>query len=395
MANGGPTLPDPFLAFVIWDGTKSSESGVSRNSHRTIWRQVTTQTSGENIGVSAAMVVARRRPLGVAEEVEPHRCEHVDLHRFRAALLPPVRVIRPPPLACHDCPMLTQLSDQIADVVNRAASSVVQVQGHRAPASGIIYQPDLVLTTARAVGREERPRVQRSDGQTFDADIAGWDPATRLVLLKVPALAGSPLSPGAQPRVGHIAIAIARSWSNSVTATVGLISVIGGPLATGRHRQIDQVFRTSAPMHDGFAGGAVLDANASLLGIATAASIRGLSVVIPASIAWTIAAELVNRGTLKRGYLGISTHPVNVTPQQRSAGAGEESLLVVNVKDRTPASQAALLVGDLLLSLDGHPLTTTDDLFDLLVGERVGRPVTLRLLRGDAPLDVTVTIAER
>jgi S1-C subfamily serine protease len=118
-------------------------------------------------------------------------------------------------------------------------------------------------------------------------------------------------------------------------------------------------------------------------------------VVIPASIAWTTATELLKRGTLKRGYLGISTQPVNVTLQQRGAGAGEEALLVVNVKDSTPASQAGLLVGDLLLSLDGHPLTTTDDLFDLLVGERVGRAVTLRLLRGGAPLDVTVTIAER
>ena len=291
--------------------------------------------------------------------------------------------------------MLTQLSDQIADVVNRAAASVVQVQGHRPPASGVIYDSDLVLTTARAVGREEHPRVQRSDGQTFAADIAGWDPATRLLLLRAPDLGGSPLSPGAQPRVGHIAIAIARSWSNSVTATVGLISVIGGPLATGRHRHIDQVYRTSAPMHEGFAGGAVLDGNGGLLGMATAASIRGLGVVIPASIAWTTATELLKRGTLKRGYLGISTQPVNVTLQQRGAGAAEEALLVVNVKDSTPASQAGLLVGDLLLSLDGHPLTTTDDLFDLLVGERIGRAVTLRLLRGGAPLDVTVTIAER
>jgi S1-C subfamily serine protease len=291
--------------------------------------------------------------------------------------------------------MLTQLSDEIASVVNGAAASVIQVQGHRSPASGVIYDADLVLTTARAVGREEHPRVQRSDGQSFDAEIAGWDPATRLLLLKAPKLGGSPLSPGAQPRVGHIAIAIARSWSNSVTATMGFISVIGGPLATGRHRQIDQVFRMSAPMHEGFAGGAVLDGNGGLLGIATATSIRGLGVVIPASIAWTAATELVRGGRLKRGYLGISAQPVSVTAQQKSAGAGDVALLILNVKEGTPASQAGLLVGDLLLSLDGHPVTATDDLFDLLVGERVGRPLTLQVLRGNAPLNVTVTIAER
>lgn len=291
--------------------------------------------------------------------------------------------------------MLTQFSNQIADVVDRGAPSVVQVQGHRSPASGLAYAADLVLTTARALGREEHPRVRRADGQTLDAEVAGWDQATRLVLLKVPQLNAQALSPGAAPRVGHISVALARSWSNAITVTAGLISVIGGPLATGRHRQIDQVFRTSAPMHEGFAGGVVLNTEGGLIGVATAASIRGLAVVIPASIAWTTAAELQRRGTLKRGYLGISAQPASVTPEQRDAGGAEAGLLVVAVKDGTPAAQAALLVGDVLLSLDGHALTTTDDLFDLLLGERVGRPVTLRVLRGGAPLDVSVTIGER
>jgi len=82
-------------------------------------------------------------------------------------------------------------------------------------------------------------------------------------------------------RVGHLALAVARSWSNVVTASAGIVSVIGGPLPTGRRRAIDQVIRTTAPMHDGFAGGAFLDTSGGLIGIATAAAIRGLGVVIP------------------------------------------------------------------------------------------------------------------
>ena len=199
--------------------------------------------------------------------------------------------------------MLTQLSDQIADVADRAAASVVQVQGHRPPASGVIYEADLVLTTARAVGREEHPRVQRSDGQTFDADIAGWDPATRLVLLKVPKLSGAPLSPGAPPRVGHIAIA-----SHAHGAMPSRPRWDSFRSLAAHWRPGDIVNRSGVPhvsaMHEGFAGGAVLGGNGGLLGIATAASIRGLGVVIPASIAWTTATELLKRGTLKRGYLG-------------------------------------------------------------------------------------------
>jgi S1-C subfamily serine protease len=291
--------------------------------------------------------------------------------------------------------MLNDMSNQIAAVVKGAAASVVQVQGQRAPASGLVYAQDHVITTARSVGREEHPRVRGADGETLAAEVTGWDSATRLVLLKVSGLAAPALALAPAPRVGHLAIAVARSWSNSITATAGLVSVIGGPLATGRHRQIDQVYRTSAPMHEGFAGGAVLGADGGLLGVATAASIRGLGVVIPASIAWTTAAELLRRGTVKRGYLGISAQSASVTPQQRTAAGVDTALLIVRVMDDTPAAHAGLLVGDLLLSIEGHPLAGPDDLFDLLAGDRVGRSVTLRLLRGGAAVDVAVTVGER
>ena len=291
--------------------------------------------------------------------------------------------------------MLMQLSTQIADIVDAAAPSVVQVQGRGRPASGLVYATDLVLTTARALGREEHPHVRRADGQSFEAELAGWDPATRLALLKVPGLDAKPIAPSGTARVGNIAVAIARSWSNAVTATAGLVSVIGGPLPTGRRRAIEQVIRTSAPMHDGFAGGAFLGADGGLLGIATAASIRGLGVVIPAGIAWTSAGELLKRGTLKRGYLGIAAQPVSVPEKQRASAGVSEALLVVSVKDGTPAADAGLLVGDLLLALDGHALSSPDDLFDLLAGERVGRAVTLRVLRGGTPAEVSATIGER
>jgi S1-C subfamily serine protease len=292
--------------------------------------------------------------------------------------------------------MLTEFSNQIADVVEAAAGSVVQVQGSNGgPASGLVYAADVVITTARAAGGDERPRVRRADGDVMDAELVGIDPATRVALLKVPGLNGRPLTPGTPPRVGHFAVAIARSWSNGVTATAGLVSIIGGPLSTGHRRTIERVIRTSAPMHDGFAGGAFVGATGELFGMTTAASIRGLGVVIPASIAWTAAAELLRRGGLKRGYLGIAAQPVRVPSQQREAAGAGEALLIVDVKDGTPAAEAGLLVGDLLLALDGQALSSPDDILDLLIGERVGRPVTLRVLRGGVPADVAVTVKER
>jgi S1-C subfamily serine protease len=291
--------------------------------------------------------------------------------------------------------MLTTISNEIADLVAGAAPSVVQVQGQRRPATGLVYGADHVLTTASAVGRDEHPRVRRADGEVLGAELAGWDPTTRLVLLRVSGLGAPPLVPAQMPRVGQLAVAIARSWSNAVTATTGLVSVIGGPLQVSRRHAIEQVIRTSAPMHEGFAGGAFLGADGGLLGVATAASIRGLGVIIPAGIAWAAASDLQQRGTLKRGYIGIAAQAVSVPQKQRAAAGTETALIVLAVKDGSPAAEAGLLVGDLLLSVDGRNLTSPDDLLDLLVGDRIGRAVSLRVLRGGVPADVNVIVSER
>jgi S1-C subfamily serine protease len=262
--------------------------------------------------------------------------------------------------------------------------------------SGLAYTQDIVVTMAQALGREDGLRVRRHDGQEFEAELAGWDPATSLAVLRVAGLdAPTPAPAATAARVGHLALAIARSWSNNVTASAGIVSVIGGPLPTGRRRTIDQVIRTTAPMHDGFAGGAFVDTDGALIGIATGAAIRGLGVIIPAPIAWKTIAAVLEHGGLKRGYLGIAGQPVALPDAQRNATGRDEALLVVAVTGGGPAAQAGLLVGDVLLELDGQPVEAPEDLLDLLTGDRIGRTVTLKVLRGAEPRDITVTIGER
>src|SRR4051812_12743562 len=181
--------------------------------------------------------------------------------------------------------LLTSLAGEMADAVAAAAPGVVQVHGRRRPASGVVYADNVVVTTARALGREDGLRVRRHDGQAFDAELAGWDPATGLAIVRADGLSVKPAAVSDRPvRVGQVAVALARSWSNAVTASAGIVAVIGGPLATGRRRAIEEVIRTTAPMHDGFSGGAFLDTEHGLTGITTAAAIRGLGVVIPARI---------------------------------------------------------------------------------------------------------------
>jgi S1-C subfamily serine protease len=171
--------------------------------------------------------------------------------------------------------------------------------------------------------------------------------------------------------------------------------VIGGPLPTGRRRAIDEVIRTTAPMHDGFAGGAFLDTEGGLVGIATAAAIRGLGVVIPAAIAWKTAATVLEHGSLKRGYLGLAGQPVALADGQSGAGGREHGLLIVGVTSASPAAAAGLLVGDVLLEFDGHAVESPEQLLDLLLGDRVGQKVTLEVLRGGASVELTVAVGER
>lgn len=286
--------------------------------------------------------------------------------------------------------MLTQFSNDLADAVAAAAPSVVQVHGRRRPASGLVYADGTVVTTMRAVGREDGLRVRTHDGETLEATLAGWDPASSLAVLKVPGLTAAALTPSTTTvRVGHVAVAVARSWSNAVTASAGIVAVIGGPLRTGRRRAIDQVLRTTAPMHDGFSGGAFLDAGGALIGMTTAASIRGFGVVIPAGIVWKTAAHVLEHGGSARGYLGIVGQPVRLPDQDTGA------LLVANVAPDGPAAKAHILIGDIVLALDGTPIASPEDLLDLLTGSRVGHTAVLKLLRGGSPTEVTVTIGSR
>jgi serine protease DegQ len=292
--------------------------------------------------------------------------------------------------------LLTTFSNQLADAVAAASPSVVQVQGRRRPASGLVYADNVVLTTVRALGRDDGLHVRAGDGRTLDAELAGFDPTTGLAVLRVAGLDIKPiaLSP-ATPRVGHIALAVARSWSNIVTASAGILSVIGGPLPTGRRQSIDQVYRTTAPMHDGFSGGAFIDTSGGLIGVSTAAAIRGLGVVIPAAIAWKTAATLVEHGSLKRGYLGLAGQRVSLPESQQAGHGRDEALLVVGVTSDGPAAAAGVLVGDVLLELDDHPTSSPEQLLAQLFGTGVGRQVPVKLLRGGKIVDLTVTIGER
>jgi serine protease Do len=291
---------------------------------------------------------------------------------------------------------LAAFSNELAERTTAAARSVVQVIGARRPASGVVHGPDTIITTARAIGREDGLRVKLPDDTVIDADLAGWDPATGLAVLRArsPLDLPPPSIAEKEAGTGEIVLAIARSWSNAVTASAGIVAVVGGPLRTGRRRQIPRVLRITARMHEGFAGGAVLDAAGGLTGIATAAVIRGFGVAIPATIAWASASQVLTTGTPRRGFVGLAVQAVELPASQRPDGH-ERALLVVGVTASSPAEAAGILVGDVLLDFDGSRTESPEDLLQSLTDRRIGQTVTARMLRGGTARDVQITVAER
>ncbi len=290
---------------------------------------------------------------------------------------------------------LIELSNGMADLVDRIAPSVVQVRSRRwRPAAGLVFAAGRVLVSDHAIQQEEDLSV-RANGRVAAATLAGRDPSTDLAVLDVAGLDAPPLAPsGGSTRVGQLAFALGRSWSGAVIAGLGVVSSIGGPWRTGRGPAVEQVIRTDVTPYPGFTGGAVLAADGSLTGIAVGILLRGLSLVIPTKIAWNVAAALAQHGHVRRAFLGVGGQPVRL-PEMQRAGGRPGGILVVSVSDGSPAHRDGLLVGDVLLSFSGHPVEDPETLLSLLTGDLIGRATPIEILRGGNAQTVNVTLTER
>jgi S1-C subfamily serine protease len=194
--------------------------------------------------------------------------------------------------------------------------------------------------------------------------------------------------------VGQLAIAIGRTFSGGVMATVTSIAVIGGPLRTGRTTQLDRVLRINQAPHGALVGGALVDGNARVLGVITGSDIRRTTVVIPAALAWEIGTRIVAQGGTRQGYLGVSSMPVRLPERQRAGRTQSRGLLVMNVAAGAPAEAAGVLVGDVIVALDGTTVEDPEALVMLLRAER--RPVSaLTVIRGSELRELSVTIGDR
>jgi serine protease DegQ len=293
---------------------------------------------------------------------------------------------------------LAAVSEGMADAVEKVAASVVKVNGRRRRSgSGVVFAQNKVLTASHVLEREEDLSVETADGRTLTARFAGRDHSTDLAVLDVEGLDVEPATPAeSDARVGQISLAVgSRSRGEGPRATLGVVSAVGGPVRTRRGPRLERYIQTDATPYPGFSGGPLIDVRGNVLGILVSGWGRGAAFAIPADLAWRTAGSLSERGSVKRGYLGILSQPVRL-PDGQSLGLTQRGgLLVVGVEDGSPAGRGGLIVGDILATLDGQPVEDTDDLLVLLAGNRVGSSVPVKLVRGGELAEVEITVGER
>ena len=180
-------------------------------------------------------------------------------------------------------------------------------------------------------------------------------------------------------------------------ASWGIVTSINGPARTFRGGMLDEFIRSETTPYPGFSGGPLINAEGEVLGLNTSGLTRGSSLTIPNKVAWRIAEALATHGSVKRGYLGVRTQPVEIPDASRQELQRDQDhgLLVLWLEEGGPAANGGLLVGDILVAVNGQSVGDPDDLFSVLNSETVGKAISVEVLRGGRPETVQVTVGER
>lgn len=295
---------------------------------------------------------------------------------------------------------LSTVSNQLADAVQAAGAWTVRVQARRGPpASGIALAADLVLTADHVVdpGREDSIKIGLPDGSEVGGSVVGRDPATDLAILRIASGTLTPAKAAAgEPRTGALALVVGRPGAEP-NASLGLITGLAGPARTRRGGMLERFIQVDAVLYPGFSGGPLVDADGAVLGMITSGlGFGGPAVAIPWALASQLAETIGKHGKVPRGYLGVGSQPVTLSPQAKELTGGQErGLLVVQVAEGGPAAAAGFLQGDILVRLDGTAVTNADDLQGLLGPNRVGSSVNASVVRGGELRELSLTVGTR
>ena len=293
---------------------------------------------------------------------------------------------------------LQGLSDQFAAVVEKASQSVVRVDArHRVAGTGIVWSADgIVVTADHVVEKEEGIEVLLSNGKSAKAELIGRDPSTDVAALRLSGASGLSMANWTEPaqiKAGHLCFALGKPWDNTPIVSGGIINAVGvGIRGHGRNGFV----QSDVVMLPGFSGGPLVDASARVIGMNSSVLGRGVSLAIPVEVMRRVVNDLLKEGRVKRAYLGVGLQPVPLAASlSDKAGGQDRALMILTVESGGPAEQSGLLPGDILLALDGTPLTEVEALQKSLSPERVGQSVKARVVRGGEVREVTVKVGSR
>ncbi len=295
---------------------------------------------------------------------------------------------------------LLALSNSLADTVEQSGSAVVAVNaGTRISPSGIHWRNGIIVTSDESLQRYDEITVTLSDGRTVPVKFLGHDPSTDIAVfqLKDVEIPVAKIGDATTLKVGHLVLGLARSSEGDLRAAMGAISVVTGAWQSMSGGKIDQFIRPDINLYPGFAGGPLLDASGDVVGMNTSGR-RGTALTIPTATVNRVVEQLVAKGRISRGYLGVGMQPVRLPNNLKSTlnltSAG--GVIVVNVEPLGPAENGGVLLGDVLVTLDGVSVSDTADVLALLNNsDRIGKNVKVQAVRGGVLVELTLTVGER
>jgi S1-C subfamily serine protease len=296
----------------------------------------------------------------------------------------------------NDDDLLDAYSSAVVHAVETIGPAVVRVERDRGGGSGVIFTPDgFVLTNSHVVHGADHLTVTLPDGSATRGDLVGDDPHTDLAVLRIggSSLPWAGLGDSRRVRVGQMAIAIGNPFGFHHSATAGIVSGVGRSLRAGSGRLIDDVIQTDAALNPGNSGGPLVTSSAEVIGVNTATILpaQGLCFAVASNTARFVATRLMSDGRIRRSYVGVGGQNV---PVRRTPGSPRvtpsSGVLVLSVESGSPASQAGLTKGDIIVAFGETSITGVDDLHRVLTAERIGVPISMSVLRGGERRTLTV-----
>jgi S1-C subfamily serine protease len=319
----------------------------------------------------------------------------------------PAETSQPLPEPPSDSDLLDAYSRAVTAVVDAVGPAVVSIHTGerrkdsefepRGTGSGFVITPDgYILTNSHVAAGARDIRVNFTDGSKREAVLIGHDPSTDLAVIRVnaPGLPYATLIDSSGLRVGQLVIAMGNPLGFQSTVSTGVVSSLGRALRSQDGRLIENIIQHTAPLNPGNSGGPLLDSRGRVIGINTAiiAQAQGIGFSIPASTARSVVPQLLAKGRVERGFLGVIGYrrPLDrrlVRFHQLGKDYGVE---IVSLDPSGPARSAGLLTGDIIVSIHGREVSSPDDLFRFLSEWPVGRPAVVTVLRRKSKIDVEV-----